>query len=77
MGKNKDHQTEANTEMIRIRATPELKAAFEAYCLETQQSDASGGREAIWKLVRDNHRRRTGKSLEKPDVNPRSWGKRS
>lgn len=76
MPKNKDQQAEHNTEMIRIRATPELKAAFEAYCLDTKQSDASGGREAIWALVHKDHFQRTGKKLEKPDVNPRSWGNR-
>lgn len=77
MPKNKDQNPEANTEMIRIRATPELKKAFEQYCAEHQISDASGGRLAIFNLVNKSHRQRTGKSLPKPDLNGRDWGNKS
>lgn len=77
MGKNKDHQTEPNSEMLRIRMTPTMRKAFDAYCKEENLSEASAARLGIFQLIRTSHLKRTGESLERPDVNAQNWGKRS
>jgi hypothetical protein len=76
MGKNRDHQTEPNSEMLRIRMTPTMRKAFDSYCEEENLSEASAGRLAIFDLIRKPHLERTGEKLEKPDINPQNWGKR-
>lgn len=77
MPKNKDQQEELNSEMLRIRMTPTLRKAFDGYCKERGISEASAARLAIFSLIKKNHYERTMESLECPDVNPQSWGKKS
>ena len=73
MPKSNAQSAEPNDEVVRIRMTKTMKESFEAFCSESEISDASAGRTAIYRMIKDAHLKRTGQPLEEPDINPRSW----